>query len=103
LRATGAVESPRAATSKYNDNRNVVTTLNDVGNFHVGLGLPQQALIFFEEKILHAEAVSHRGAYARVARHSSGARSHANGIFRRILIHASRGQPEYSRSGFERV
>jgi len=49
LRATGAVKSLRAATSKYNDNRHVPTTLNDVGNIRVGLGLPQQALKFFEE------------------------------------------------------
>jgi len=42
----GAVESLRAATSKFNDNRNVATTLNDVGNIHVGLGLPQQASKF---------------------------------------------------------
>jgi hypothetical protein len=46
LRATGAVESPCAATSKNNDNRNVAKTLNDVG-----LGLPQQALEFYEEYI----------------------------------------------------
>jgi hypothetical protein len=44
LRAGVAVESPRAPTSKYNDNRNVATTLNDVG-----LGLPQQALKYYEE------------------------------------------------------
>jgi hypothetical protein len=48
-RATGAVEFPRAATSKYNDNRNVAMTLNDVINIYVGLGLPQQALKFYEE------------------------------------------------------
>jgi hypothetical protein len=40
-----------AATSKYNDNRNVATTLNEVGNIHVGLGLPHQALKFYEEYI----------------------------------------------------
>jgi hypothetical protein len=51
LRASGAVEFLRAATSKYNDNRNVATTLNDVGNFHIGLGLPQLALEFYEEYI----------------------------------------------------
>jgi len=39
----------RAAASKYNDNRNVALTLNDVGNVYVGLGLPQQALKFYEE------------------------------------------------------
>jgi hypothetical protein len=44
LRAGGAFESLRAAMSKYNDNRNVVTTLNDAG-----LGLPQQALKYYEE------------------------------------------------------
>jgi hypothetical protein len=47
----GAVESLRATTSKYNDNHNVATTLNDVGDVHVGLGLPQQALKFYEEYI----------------------------------------------------
>jgi hypothetical protein len=51
LRASGAAGSLRAATPKYNDNRNVATTLNDVGNFHVGLGLPLQALKFYEEYI----------------------------------------------------
>jgi len=51
LRVTGAVESPRAATSKYNDNRNVATTLNGVGDIHLGLCLPQQALKFYEEYI----------------------------------------------------
>jgi len=51
LRASGAVESLRAATSKYNENRHVAMTLNDVGNFHLGLGLPQQALKFYEEYI----------------------------------------------------
>jgi hypothetical protein len=49
LSTTGAVESLRAGTSKYNDNRNVATTLDDVGNISVGLGLPQQALKFNEE------------------------------------------------------
>jgi len=49
LRTTGAVESLRAGTSKYDDNRNVATTLNDVGNIYIGLGLPQQALKFYEE------------------------------------------------------
>jgi hypothetical protein len=44
LRAGGAFQSLRAATSKYNYNRNVGTTLNDVG-----LGLPQQALKYYEE------------------------------------------------------
>jgi hypothetical protein len=39
----------RAATSKYNENPNVARTLIDFGNIHVGLGLPQQALKFFEE------------------------------------------------------
>jgi hypothetical protein len=47
----GAVESLRATTSKYNDNRNIATTLNDVGDVRVGLGLPQQALKFYEEYI----------------------------------------------------
>ena len=51
LRAGGEVESLRAATSKYNDNRNVATTLSDVGDVRVGLGLPQQALKFYEENI----------------------------------------------------
>jgi hypothetical protein len=41
LRAAGAVESLRAATFTYNDNRDVATTLNDAGNNYVGLGLPQ--------------------------------------------------------------
>jgi len=49
LRAAGAVGSLRAAMSIYNDCRNVSTALNDVGNIYVGLGLPQQALKFFEE------------------------------------------------------
>ena len=49
LRTTGAVESLRAGTSKYDDNRNVATTLNDVGKIYVGLGLPQQALKLYEE------------------------------------------------------
>ena len=48
---TRVVESMRAATSKYNDNRNVATTLNVVNDVHVGLGLPQQALKFYEEYI----------------------------------------------------
>lgn len=51
MRAAGAVESVRAATSKYDDNHNVATTLNDVSNIQVGLGLPQQALKFYEEYI----------------------------------------------------
>jgi hypothetical protein len=49
LRATGAVESPGAGRRNTNDNRNVATILNDVGNIYVGLGLPQQALKFYEE------------------------------------------------------
>ena len=44
LRAGGAFQSLRAATSKCNDNRTVAMTLNDVG-----LGLPQQALKYYEE------------------------------------------------------
>ena len=49
LRAAGAVGSRRAVMSIHNDCRNVATTLNDVGNIYVDLGLPQQALKFFEE------------------------------------------------------
>ena len=36
---------------EINDNRNVATTLNDVGNIYAGLGLPQQALKFYEEAL----------------------------------------------------
>jgi len=51
LRAGGRGWISAPATSKYNDNRNVATTLNDVGDVSVGLGLPQQALKFYEECI----------------------------------------------------
>ena len=44
LRAGGAFQSICAAASKYNYNRNVATILNGVG-----LGLPQQALKYYEE------------------------------------------------------